>query len=278
MGSLIREKKIYCGNKYLEVDIYNCPDGVPKHKRALKKKESAPKQKNLNDKNAKRYLIQLVNTNFDKDDICVTCTYKDKYLPNTVDEAEKEVKNYLRRLQRKRKAMKLPDLKYVLVTEYKMKGEKPVRIHHHILMNGELSRDIVESLWCRRKKKGEKTGERLGRVNADRLQPDDTGLEALCRYATKGCKEEKDTDTLGNILNTSPSKKNRWSVSKNLKKPIKRIKDGYITNRKLQKMVQNIDDREQWEKRYKGYILTEAVSEYNEISGWYIRLKMRRRH
>ncbi|MDN5953908.1 MAG: hypothetical protein L0H99_08380 [Loigolactobacillus coryniformis] len=53
-------------------------------RRSRKQRESAPKQKNLNDKNAKRYLIQLGNGNFGAGDLHVSCTYSNEYLPETV--------------------------------------------------------------------------------------------------------------------------------------------------------------------------------------------------
>ena len=71
MRNFQREKKIYCGPSdtpdYMEVDIYQYTDNqktAVKGKRAKKEKVSAPKQKNLNDKNAKRYFVQLAESNF----------------------------------------------------------------------------------------------------------------------------------------------------------------------------------------------------------------------
>ena len=44
-----------------------------------KKRETRPSQKNLNDKNARRYLIRLANINFGKGDISVSYTHLDVY-------------------------------------------------------------------------------------------------------------------------------------------------------------------------------------------------------
>lgn len=56
MRSFMREKKIYCGDAYREVDIFSYTDtqktASSRRKRSKKIKESEPKQKNLNDKNA----------------------------------------------------------------------------------------------------------------------------------------------------------------------------------------------------------------------------------
>ena len=173
----MREKKIFCGSQYREVDIFPYSDAqrtaASRGKRSKKVRESEPKQKNLNDKNARRYFTQQANLNFgdDPDALHVTATYGRKYLPPTIEAAEKEVTNYLRRVQYTRKKEGLPPLKYMLVTAYSTgkDGEKPVRIHHHIIMSGGLDRDTVESLWRKRKRKGQKQGDKIGFCNADRL-------------------------------------------------------------------------------------------------------------
>ena len=80
MRSFIREKKIFCGDHYREVDIFPYTDAQKstsgRGKRSKKIKESPPKQKNLNDKNARRYLVQIGELNFgaDPDALHVTAT------------------------------------------------------------------------------------------------------------------------------------------------------------------------------------------------------------
>ncbi len=265
MRNFMREKKIYCGKKYLEVDIIPrtiWQEKTVKGKRAKRTKESEPKQKNLNDKNSKRYITQLANGNFGKGDLHVTCTYKDKYLPETPEEAEKEVSNFFRRLNHRRKKKGLESLKYILVTEYIMSDEnedKPIRIHHHILMNKGLSRDEVEELWSKRKKKGEKEGDTIGFINADRLQPNENGLEGISRYITKSRNNKKG--------------KKRWSSSRNLIRP-ESIKNDYkYSKRKIEKLIKENDFRF-WEEQYKGYRVVEASPVYQDLLGWSVYLKM----
>lgn len=273
MRSFTREKKIYCGENYLEVDIYpyskTQEEASRKGKRSKREKVSEPKQRNLNDKNAKRYFIQMINANFGEGDLHVTFTYNQKFLPGTVEEAEKEISNYLRRVSYKRKKEGLEALKYVLVTECKMKKgeEKPIRIHHHVIMNSGLDRDVIEDLWCKRKQKGQKKGERIGFVNADRLQPDTdgSGMTALGRYLTK-----------------DPQGKKRWSSSQNLLKPWSRTNDYKYSKREVEKIAKDLPGVSYWEERYPGYTPVNndyAVKvEYNEVTGWAIYLKMCRRN
>jgi len=75
----IREKKIDCA-EYREVDIIprtEAAEQASRGKRGKKRKVNAPKQKDLNDKNAKRYLVQLGNGNFHIGDLHTSCTYRE---------------------------------------------------------------------------------------------------------------------------------------------------------------------------------------------------------
>lgn len=272
LRSFIRQKKIHCGENYLEVDIFPYTEtqqeaSKRKGTRAKKEKVSEPKQRNLNDKNAKRYFIQLINANFGEGDLHVTLTYNNKFLPATIKDAEKEIGNYLRRINYKRKKEGMESLKYVLVTEYKTKkdDDRPIRIHHHLIINGGINRDIVEDLWSK-KQKGQKKGERIGYVNADRLQPDEDGSGIAA---------------LGNYLTKDPQGKKRWSSSQNLERPWSRPNDHKYSRREVEKIAKNPPGREYWEKKYPGWTLINNdyafTTVYNEITGWSIYLKLRRR-
>lgn len=306
--TFVREKKIYCGDRYREVDIFlytaNQSYSVKK-KRGNRKKESLPKQKNLNDKRAKRYFIQLVNLNFanDRSALHVTLTYKNEYLPSSVAAAEKEAGNFLKRVKYHRKKKGLPKLKYILVTAYTVaktrkeveeesKGraledirvgsideleddEKMVRIHHHIIMNGGLDRDFLESLWTKERvvwSRWEKSEDyryecmanRIGYINADRLQSNESGITALAVYLVK-----------------QPNKKKRWSSSRNLLIPTSSTNDNRYSKRKVWKIVRERPSREYWERLYPGWTLTDndngVIYEYNDFTGWSIYLKLRKK-
>lgn len=154
--SFMREKVIHCGKDYLSPEIFpytGTQQQAVKGKRGKKKKVSEPKQKNLNDKRAKRYFIQLANANFGEGDLAVHLTYAPEFLPDSYEEAIKIVINFLRRVAYLRKKRGLPPLKYLLITQMGRNGK---RIHHHILMNGGLDRDEVESLWWKVKESKKK--------------------------------------------------------------------------------------------------------------------------
>ena len=268
----IREKTIYCGKLYREVDIYTYTDAqnqiARRGRRSKKEKVSQPKQKNLNEKNSRRYFIQTANLNFASDPgaLHVSATYCDKYLPATVEEAEKEARNFLRRLQYERKKQGLPPLKYMLVTASTVDRVTgmPVRIHHHILINGGLSRDTVEDLWRKRKRRGQQKGDKIGYCNADRLQAAENSISALCTYLVRQAGGKK-----------------RWSSSHNLERPASRTTDMKYTHRQIEKWAHERPGREFWERRFPGWTLTDedyGISfEYNDFTGWAIYLKLRRK-
>lgn len=259
-ANFTREKRIYCGNDYLEVDIIPVSIAQIKKGRGKKRKVSAPKQKNLNEKNAKRYFVQLLNSNFGLGDLHLTFTYDTKCLPPTIQEAEREAKNFMRRIAHKMKQAEV-ELKYILVTEYTTdEAEEPIRVHHHAFINGGLDRDMIESLWRKRKKKGEKEGQKIGFINADRLQPNENGLEGLGKYLQK-----------------ISGRKKRWSSSHNLKKPYQQTDDERYTRRQVEKLAKQPPDAAYWEKQYKGYQFVSYEAKYNDMTGWAIYLKMCRR-
>ncbi len=270
-----REKKTDCG-AYREVDIIPRTDNAEravKGKRGKRQRVSEPKQKELNDKNARRYLVQLGNGNFGIGDLHVSLTYSNKHLPGSVEEAEKVINNYLRRVAYRRKKKGLPPLKYILVTEYKYAkdGEEIKRIHHHVIMNGGLSRDDVEMMWTKDRinwKKAETDPkycgqiEQMGWVNADRLQVNENGIEALCKYVTK-----------------DPQGKKRWSSSRNLERPVQQPPaDHKYTKKKIERLAKEPDaGKAFFERQFPDFNIAEVTPEYYEETGWHIYLKMWRK-
>ena len=270
-----REKKVDCRD-YREVDIIPRTDNAEravKGKRGKRQKVTEPKQKNLNDKNARRYLVQLGNGNFGIGDLHVTCTYAKGTLPETEEEAERVVGNYLRRIAYRRKKLKLPPLKYILVTEYgySKDGDKITRIHHHIIMNGGMSRDEVEMMWTAERINWHKYDTdpeymdqvgKLGWVNADRLQVDKNGIEALCMYVTK-----------------NPNGKKRWSSSRNLERPVRQPDaDHKYSKKRVEELAKSNDlGKAHFEKQFPDYTISEVKTEFYEETGWHVYLKMWRK-
>lgn len=270
-----REKKVDCGD-YREVDIIPRTDNAEKAvrgKRGKRKKVTGPKQKDLNDKNARRYLVQLGNGNFGIGDLHVTCTYGRECIPEDEEGAETAIKNYLRRIAYRRAKLGLEPLKYILVTEYgySRDGDKVIRIHHHIIMNGGLPRDDVELMWTADRINWKKAGadpgyragiKQTGWVNADRLQVNENGIEGLCRYITK-----------------NPKGKKRWSSSRNLERPVLHPPaDSKYSKKQIENAAKSNDcGRAFFEKQFPDYEVVEIKPEYYEQTGWHIYMKMWRK-
>lgn len=251
-----REKKFYSG-EILEVGIYPISNQERKQPRKKKEKVSSIKQKNLNDKNAKKHFIRLVNNNFTDKDLVVHLTYTDNELPKDEEEAKRDTTNYIRRVKHYRKKHGLPEMKYMAVIEV---GEKGKRLHHHVIMSGDIDRDVVEKLWGK------------GRANADRLKADENGYEALAKYMTKSQKVVKGTKAVKDQKGNK-----RWIQSRNLKQPDIKVNDYRYSKRKVEKLSKLPEDRETYEKLYPGYTFTECKPYVNEVTGkTYLYIKMRK--
>lgn len=299
----IREKKTDCA-EYREVDIIprtEKAEEATRGKRGKRRKAKKPKQNALNDKNAKRYLVQLGNGNFHVGDLHTSCTYSVDNLPGTVEEAEKIVGNYLRRIAYRRQKLGLEPLKYILVTEYKFAkgGEQLKRIHHHIIMNGGMDRDEVEMMWTAqrinwRKADGADKREaqeyrdsikRLGWVNADRLQMNENGIEGLCKYIVKDPQGKKRYSSSRNLERPETQREdntpeaaadqNLWKASRNLEEPTEKCNDFKYSKAKVEQLAKSPDGGlSEFKKIYADYDIVSCEPVYYEQTGWHIYLKM----
>lgn len=245
--SVYATKTIRAGTQF-EVEIY--PEFTKKQNENLNlKKRNNKAQKNLNDKNARKRVERLINTNFTSGDVAIHLTYDNKHLPATEEEAFKNMKNYIRRINYKRKRKGLEPAKYIYVTEHNEK--KKIRYHHHLVIDGAMSMDELEDMW----KYGDRNQTR-------KLAPDENGLTGLANYLVK--------DPLGN---------KRWCSSLNLKKPKESKSYHSFKARHVEKMVANRDRvKEMLESKYKNMILVSEEIKYNEINErFYIYARMRER-
>ena len=191
--SIYATKEIRAGD-VLDVEIY--PEFTRKQKDKIpdegRKKRQRIAQRNLNEKNSRKECERTINANFTDNDIWATFTYLKEYTPASMEVAEQNMKNYIRRLNYQRKKRGLAKARYVYVTECGQKG----RWHHHIVLDGDMDIDTVERLW------------KLGRRNqVRRLKKDEHGLTGMSMYITK----PKGKDDRKNLKT--------WKASKGLKKP-----------------------------------------------------------
>ena len=83
-----------------------------------KKRPSSKAQRNLNDKNARRYLIRLGNINFGKGDLWCTFGWNDDKLPADEERARKDIKNFIAKINYRRKRKGLGNIKYIYVLAF----------------------------------------------------------------------------------------------------------------------------------------------------------------
>lgn len=231
----------------LEVEIYPMfGREAAGRARAAKIAGNTPESmKKLNRQRAIRHLIQLVDANLTDQDIHLTLTYKEA--PETKEQVNKDVWNFLRTVKRRREQYGLPPLKAFFKAESNEKGTKQ-RLHAHLLMSGGISREELEEIWAK------------GWANADRLQPDERGLEAIVRYITK-----------------EPGK---WHRTRNMVEPKHRTSDSKVSNAKVKRIAKDIkaEAKEIMEKLYPKYKYVDVDVKFSDsVDGAYIRVLMRKK-
>ena len=213
-----RYRRTIISGDVIEIEEFTCyAQHAKTYSRGMNLNETDEEKQERNFRDSLKKLARLINCNFRSGDLFITLTHRDRV---TEAEADKELTNFLRRLKRWRKKHDLPDLKYIARTESEKKRE-----HHHLIIN-DMPMDAIYELW------------KLGRVMISRLEPggDYTGLAV---YVMKE--------------GTEPQKR-RWRASKNLEKPIVKIK-------KLK--------ADKGRKLYppKGYQVVESYEYYSAYSG-----------
>ena len=209
-------------------------------------------QQRLNTERSDRHFVLLADGNFGRDDVHLTLTYKGE-TPD-FDRAKKDVRNFLDRVKRLRKKMNLPALKYLGAIEGCADGTRE-RIHVHMLLSGGIPREEMEMIWGK------------GYANADRLNPDENGLEAIARYIVKQSRYGK------------MKYQKRWFASRNLKQPKERTSDTKVSRTRVKKLAGDMlnEARAIMERVYPGYDFVRcSVHGSSVVDGVYIRCVMRR--
>jgi len=235
--SRYRVKTIKAG-PVLECEAYPIWDTAADRREARAARDSlkgTQAQRIVNERNARKHLARLLNANFGPDDLMITLTYKGR--PPDLDTAQKDMRNYLRRIARYRKRQGLPELKYAYVIEHVDEDGRKKRVHHHLVMNG-MDREAAEQLWGK------------GRANAARLQIDERGLAPLAAYMLKGAQRRK-----------------RWAHSRNLKAPTVTVATRKLPPSRIEQIARDLNEaaRAVLEKAYRGY----EYIEHEARASWY---------
>lgn len=238
-----KELQHKAGN-YLEIDFL--PYKKRPRAREKRTRPTKPAQERLNQKNRERYAYMLIHENFTNKDNALHLTYSDANLPKSLEEAERLLKNYIRRLKRL----------------YKSEGKEfkafyrtvsSGRYHHHLIISGGIDRDVIERAWG------------LGTCNADRLQFSEQGLVGLSHYIVRQ-KSSEDEQV-----------KRSFGTTRNLRKPPP-PKISAIGRKRFENLWDDFENRSVWEKRYPDYFLVEVEKQDNvEFKERYITVRMCRR-
>jgi hypothetical protein len=236
-----REKKYYCGD-YLEVSIY--PVYFKAKGRGKRSKPTTEIQQRLNQRHTEGRLRRLLHTNFTPSDLFATLTFDEVNLPASVEDAQRLLQNFLRRLKRKYSRLGL-DAKYIYVLEY---GQEHNRLHIHLVLTGGITRADLEKLWG------------LGLVSADALRFEKDGLATLAKYLAKG----------GGADDQGRPTWKRWSGSRNLEQPTVIQRDGRLSHRKMADLCQNGGETDYLETLVDGYEMADfSLDTTQDIYGGY---------
>ena len=105
-----REKKTLCGEGYMEVDLYHITPEEHAAKRRKKTRPSSERQKKRNAQHAHRWRVQKANANFTVLGFYLTLTYIEAFLPESMEQAQRDLRNYIRRVKAAIAKLYVPDI------------------------------------------------------------------------------------------------------------------------------------------------------------------------
>ena len=182
-------KKTWAGDVYEAKEYFSPRQRGKTYKRGMKENLSPEEVQEYNLTETRKRCARMINANFRAGDLFLTMMHREKV---GIEEALRKLRNFIKRLKRRRKRMGLEPLKYIYVTETGKKG----REHHHMVINAmDISIKELSEIWGH------------GRMMVSRLEPggDYTGLAF---YITKENYKEYGR---------------RWNGSRNLEKPKEKI-------------------------------------------------------
>ena len=241
----LRNIAISADDKYRECSILgkSVPVDLVKAGRPRKRKENAsrPVQKNLNYRNAQKWFRLSAVANFNEGDYTAEFTFAPEFKPKSVEECEKEIKNFIKRINRARNKKNLPKMKYLGVIE----GKTSDNLHFHMILDNLLNRDEIDDLWTKGRGKNKKS---IGftHINKIKSQNGQDGVIIKANYLTKEFKLENQKG------------KRKWFASRNLKKPVvERSQNWKYTDSKIARLLENDELEQQLEKDNAGWELIE---------------------
>ena len=234
--------KTYKAGPVLEAEVFPYWNSPKQAERARRHRPTSAAQSKINRINNRKKIARYINANFSEADYWGTFSYDDEHLPSDIEKAAGDIAKYIKRLRYhyKKRGLKF---EYLYVTEHKRDEKGSIRAHHHIILSGGVSRDLIEKLW--------NLG---GRRQVRRLQPDKMGFTGLANYFSKGVKGEM-----------------KWNHSHGLKLPEPVISDTKFKRRQIERILRDFESsKAMFESAYPGYELNSLEVRYSEaVAGVY---------
>ena len=181
--ALLRHNRVLCYKtrtirmgEAVEVEAYPVYSrAYPDAARMKERVKSSRAQQRLNDKRAELHFRRKAEANFGRNDYFLTLTYSGA--APSMEQAQRDFRNFVARVNRARKKKGLGPCRYMAVLEA---GNRSGRAHHHVLIDGGLSREEIEGIWGK------------GYANAKRIDLSNNGLVPLAKYMLKNALQTKD--------------------------------------------------------------------------------------
>lgn len=246
MRTRIRTKSYICGD-YRHVYLYPVY-GYGGKRRRKRYRPTSEQQAELNARRAEKRLEMLLETNFDEHDYFFTCTYEPHLRPGKDEEALRQAKNFIRRLQYRCKRQGLPEPVAVWCTELSKENKL---YHHHFVIKCALPFDTLAQIWGK------------GRAQGGHLHFAADGMTGLSKYLPK--------EPIGTV---------RYHATRNLKKP-QELQDDNTSQARFGKLFDAVHfgDPAEIERVFPAYFVNQnATFAADTLFGRYIYIKLYAKH
>lgn len=257
----MRVKTIKAGEQ-VEAMCFSIVNNLEDVKRAkAAKKKSTEAQARFNEKCSYLNMERLANANFGTGDYLGTFTYAPGNQPESDEEAQRNMRNFVERLKYEwDKHKEYGPMKYIYCTE-RTEGKSGAKYHHHLILSGHgLSRDQVEAKW------------HFGIANTNRYQWQENGFSGWAHYMVQKKANRKNPQ--------EKATRRRWAASTNLTKPKITRADKKITRKQAMRIAIAADHEASviFEKAYPGYVLTSCEVRWSAYApGPYIYARLRKK-
>lgn len=189
MGRQTRTRAmVYDLGELVEIDA--CPMKKVGKGRKAAWRPTSDAQDRVNRRRKMREVSRLVNLNFDRSSWMIVLDYDDGMYPDSMEEAKRNVQNFIRRLRPVYKRAGAI-LAYVYATE---RGCETGRTHHHLIISGGVAKDVILSIWKKSK-----------RCFAEHLEFSENGYSDLAVYTAKKQERwERSYTTSKNLIRPEP--------------------------------------------------------------------------